>query len=155
MSKKKAEAPKTKPVSKFSLLSAEEKARLKKSLETLGVSETLKKFTQFTESQLRKFAKSSGWSINGKHSDKPEVRILKRLQKGPWSIPEIAKEFDTSEEEAVRLVDVLYKLGHEIVHDRQTKAVRLSFDPTEYTALQIEPEKERKKFIIHDFIYYT
>ena len=148
MTKKKAEAPKAKPASKFSLLSVEEKARLKKNLETLGVSETLKKFTQFTESQLRRWAKSNGWNVNGKHSDKPEVIILKHLQKSPWSIPEIAKEFETSEEEAVRLVDVLYKLGHEIIHDRQTKAVRLSFDPTEYTTLQIEPEKERKKGIL-------
>lgn len=71
----------------------------------------------------------------------PEDAILKRLQKGPWSIPEIATEFDTSEEEAVRLVDVLYRRGHEILHDRETKKVSLSSDPTQMEALKVSLRK--------------
>lgn len=68
----------------------------------------------------------------------PEDAILKRLQKGPWSIPEIADEFDTSEEEAVSLIDSLYRKGHEIVHERETKRVSLSSDPTQMGALKVD-----------------
>ncbi|MDP3710648.1 MAG: hypothetical protein Q8R29_02910 [bacterium] len=67
----------------------------------------------------------------------PAELILKRLKKSSWSIPEIAAEFDTSEEEAVRLVDELYRRGHEIVHDRETKKVSLSSDPTQMEALKV------------------
>jgi biotin operon repressor/predicted phosphodiesterase len=140
---------KTKPLSfSISSLPPDKIETLKISLETLGISETLKRFPQFTIYQLRKLAKDNGININGIKNHRPEIKLLNRLRKGPWSIPEIAKEFNTSEEEAVRLVDKLYKLGHEIIHDRETKVVRLSFDPTEYTTLQIDPEKERRKGIL-------
>ena len=75
----------------------------------------------------------------------PELLIFKRLQKGPWSIPEIAREFETSEEEAVRLVDALYRRGHEIVHDRQTKGVYLSSDLTQLDALHVDSNGDKSK----------
>lgn len=83
----------------------------------------------------------------------PEELILKHLQKGPWSISGIAKELDTSEEEAVRFVDVLYRKGHDIVHDRETKGVCLSPDPMQLEAIHIDPssnqEKKKKEILRH------
>lgn len=78
----------------------------------------------------------------------PEEKIFKRLQKGHWDIPGIAREFDTSEEEAVRLIDNLYKRGHDIIHNRETKLVYLSSDPTHYDALHFDPRSASKKEIL-------
>lgn len=75
--------------------------------------------------------------------------LLKRLQKGPATIPEIAKEFgETSEEEAVHAVDRLYRMGYQIVHDRETKKVYLSPDLTQLEALHIDPAKNGHKEIL-------
>lgn len=83
----------------------------------------------------------------------PEELILKRLQKVPWSIPGIAKELETSEEEAVRLIDSLYRKGYEIVYDRGAKSVSLSFDPTQLEAIYIDTngsqDKKRKEILRH------
>jgi len=78
-----------------------------------------------------------------------EKLLLKRLQKGLITIPDIAREFgETSEEEAVQLVDRLYRLGYDIVHDRETKRVYLSPDPTQLEALHIDPAKNGHKEIL-------
>ncbi|MEK7090158.1 MAG: hypothetical protein AAB930_01070, partial [Patescibacteria group bacterium] len=77
--------------------------------------------------------------INNPVEQSPEDKILKRLQKGHWDIPGIAREFETSEEEAVRLIDGLYKKGHDIIHDRETKQVQLSSDLTKFDAFHFDP----------------
>lgn len=79
-----------------------------------------------------------------------EALALKRLQKGPWNIPDIAQEFDTSEEDAVGIIDSLYRRGYDIVHERDTKRVYLSSDPNQLTALRIDAGEngESKKEIL-------
>lgn len=77
-----------------------------------------------------------------------ETLLLKRLQKGPVSITEIAQDFETSEEEAVRLVDTLYRLGYDIAHDRETKRVYLSPELTQLEVLRIDPSKNEHKEIL-------
>ena len=78
----------------------------------------------------------------------PESKILKRLQKGHWDIPGIAKEFETSEEEAVRLIDSLYKKGHDVIHERETKQVYLSSDLTKFDAFHFDPRSNAKREIL-------
>ncbi len=115
-----------------------------------------KEFGIKDDNQLRNYARVKGIKIKkGKteKQEKPEKPInvqdliLKRLKKGAWSIPEIARELDTSEEEAVRLIDSLYRKGHDVVHDRETKRVYLSSDLTQLDALHIDPSEDRKKEI--------
>lgn len=101
-----------------------------------------KKQVKTVSSSEKKLENKSEKKIN------PETHILKRLQKGAWTIPDIARELDTSEEEAVRLVDVLYRKGHDVVHDRETKNVYLSSDPTQLGALHLDPSKNGKKEIL-------
>ena len=77
-----------------------------------------------------------------------EALVLKRLQKGAWNIPDIAQEFDTSEEDAVCIVDALYRKGHDLVHERDTKRVYLSSDPNQLGALHIDTGENGKKEIL-------
>jgi len=92
------------------------------------------------------FSEHQSSKIKREGSQKPEAVILKRLQKGPWSIPEIARHFETSEEEAVRLVDSLYRRrGYDIQHDRSTKKVSLSSDTIKLEALHLDPSQNKQR----------
>ena len=136
----------------FAALTAKDLDRLDDLLRNQGTKAAKAAFPQYTVKQLRNHAVQREIKLGKtEKQDKPvnvEALILKRLQKGVWSIPEIAKEFDTSEEEAVRLIDSLYRKGHDVVHDRETKGVHLSSDPTQLDALHIDPSEGRKKEIL-------
>lgn len=97
----------------------------------LGVSRKLKGSASTTGAEKKKEPPS------------PESVVLKILHKDPSTIPIIAKELDAlkldaSEEEAVRLVDALYRRGYDIVYDRESKSVSLATDPTELPILEID-----------------
>lgn len=85
-----------------------------------------------------------------KEPPSPESVVLKILSKGPSNIPAIAKQLDAlkldaSEEEAVRLVDALYRKGYDIAYDRESKGVSLSTDPTQLPILDINSDNDKAK----------
>lgn len=99
------------------------------------------------------FRPNLSWGFNTRkknnHSDsKKEEIIMKHLKKEPWSIPEIAKYLETSEEEAIRLVDLIIRRGYDIVHDRETKTVSISYDSAQFEALSFDPAKKKPKEIL-------
>lgn len=106
--------------------------------------------------KLPKDNKTSAPKQIEKEHPSPEDIVLKILQKGPSDIPTIAREIQlndpsgTSEEEAVRVVDVLYRRGYDIIYDRETKKISLVTDPSQLPVLQIdgnngETKEDRKR----------
>jgi biotin operon repressor len=133
-------------------------------------------FPGFTVLQFRNWAKGRGIKINkGKPDGKSakesvaepettetseqrlikqrEVKLLKRLKNEDLSIPSIADDFNTSEEEAVHLVDSLMRKGYDISFDRNNKRVSLVMDPVTLEPLRIDSGARTGKDQIYRHVY--
>lgn len=83
----------------------------------------------------------------------PQEEILKHLKKESWSVPGIAGHFETSEEEAVKLIDSLIRKGYDINIDRSTKRVSLVLDPVTLEPLKIDPEKIQNRAPVYRYTF--
>lgn len=95
-----------------------------------------------------KSGKVNGRKGNGRENGKltqKEAEVLARLKKSIATTPEIAAILETSEEEAVKVVDSLFRRGYDIRFDRATKQISLVVDPVTMDPLKIDLETRQRK----------